>query len=471
MYIIPLCLIFKWEKLFYFTYFINVLGAFFAMVFPNYSVASNLFDTATVRFYLNHYMAFFMPLLMVALRVYSRPRLRQFRYSMAGFGVYFFSILIINAWFSNYNPGVDFFFTNSDFLADKLGTWAERLRDTTFAFNLGELTFKFYPVYQVLFFITYVLLGAGMWFLYEASYDLEDTLLDIARRKEKINADRLALESALGGRSKEEPMNPDGANKIILRSFSKRYGKSEVYAVKDATLEILGGEIFGFLGHNGAGKSTIIKSIVGIQPITEGSIEVCGFDVDKQPVMAKRQIGYVPDHYALYEKLTGREYINYIADLYDVGLEERRQSIEKYTQLFDLIDAFDNQIKTYSHGMKQKIAIMAALVHNPKVWILDEPLTGLDPTSIYQVKECLKQHAREGNVVFFSSHIIDVVKQICDKIAVIKKGKILACRYVKDIESECSLEDYYLKLSDTDVRPAYADGGQPSQLAGAGEAK
>lgn len=468
MYIIPLCLIFKWNKLFYFTYFINVLGAFLATAMPNYSDALNLFSSQLVVFYINHFIAFFMPILMVALKVYKRPKLREFIYSMIGFGIYFLLVLILNAWFSNYGS-VDYFFLNSDFIAEKLGTWAENLRNVIWSFNLGNLKFTFYPVYQVLFFLVYVALGAGIWFLYEAAYTTVDTLYDIASRKKKIKADQIALEVALGGRSMEEPMNENGKNKLILRNFSKRYGKSEVYAVKDANLEIEGGEIFGFLGHNGAGKSTIIKSIVGIQPITSGSIEVCGYDVDKQPVMAKRNIGFVPDHYALYEKLTGREYINYIADLYEVSLEDRNKAIKKFVELFELESAFDNQIKTYSHGMKQKITIISALVHNPKVWILDEPLTGLDPQSIYQVKECMKIHAQEGNIVFFSSHLIDIVEQLCDRIAIIKKGKILTCQRVKDIEKECSLEQYYLKITSEEVEESLVENkkSQKNKLADA----
>ena len=168
-----------------------------------------------------------------------------------------------------------------------------------------------------------------------------------------------------------------GEINVYSSLFSKKYGNSKVFAVENATFEIGAGKICGFLGHNGAGKSTIIKSIVGIHPITSGNIEVCGYDVDAQPVMAKKNIGFVPDHYALYEKLTGREYINYIADLYDVSVEDRTKAINKYVDLFELNESFDNQIKTYSHGMKQKITIISALVHNPKVWVLDEPL---DPT-------------------------------------------------------------------------------------------
>lgn len=449
MYIIPLCLIFKWEKLFYFTYFINVLGAFLAMAMPNYAEGLNLFSTRIVNFYINHYIAFFMPLLMVALRVYERPKLKQFKYSMIGFGIYFVLVLILNAWFSNYGT-VDYFFLNSDFIAEKLGTWAEDLRNIVWSFNINDLSFTFYPLYQFLFFLVYVALGAAMWFVYEQAYAFADMMVDINARNKKIKADLLALQVASAKKSEEEMINTE--TKLELIDFSKRYGSSKVYAVQNANLEIHGGEIFGFLGHNGAGKSTIIKSIVGIQPITSGTIKVCGYDVDKQPVLAKKQIGFVPDHYALYEKLTGREYVNYIADLYEVSKEERNERIENYVKLFELENAFDNQIKTYSHGMKQKITIMSALVHNPKVWILDEPLTGLDPNSIYQVKECMKAHAKAGNIVFFSSHIIDVVESICDRIAVIKKGKILTTKTMKEIEQECGLEEFYLKITSQDVK-------------------
>ncbi len=444
MYIVPLCLIFNWKKLFYFTYFINVLGAFLAMAMPNYDVTANLFSASLVNFYINHYIAFFMPLLIVALRVFERPKLREFKYSMVGFGIYFVMVLVFNAWFSNYGD-VDYFFVNSDFIAEKLGQWAEDLRNNVWQFSIGDLQFIFYPIYQVLFFIVYVIMGAGMWFVYERAYEAVDTLYDIADRRTKIKMDMLALDVALAGRKREEPMNLESVNQVKIINFSKRYGSSNVYAVKDANLTINSGEVFGFLGPNGAGKSTIIKSIVGIQPITSGKIEVCGYDVDTQSTMAKRNIGFVPDHYALYEKLTGREYINYIADLYGVDVEERNKTMDKYVELFQLTDAIDNKMQTYSHGMKQKISIISALIHNPKVWILDEPLIGLDPTSIFQVKECIKAHAKKGNIVFFSSHLIDIVERVCDKIAIIKKGHILECATIKEIEETTTVEEFYLK--------------------------
>ena len=228
--------------------------------------------------------------------------------------------------------------------------------------------------------------------------------------------------------------------------FSKRYGTSKRLSADHVNLEVKAGEIFGFLGPNGAGKSTCIKTTIGIQPVTEGTIEVCGYNVSTQSVESKKLIGYVPDHYALYEKLTGREYINYIADLYGVSKEDRDARISKYVDLFELTQAFDNRMQTYSHGMKQKMTIMAALVHNPKVWILDEPLTGLDPQSIYQVKECMKNHAAEGNIVFFSSHIIDVVEKLCTDIAIIKKGQIVYQNTMTNVLKEHpeGLEEFYM---------------------------
>ncbi len=442
MYIIPLCLIFRMKKVFYFTYFINVLGAAVALLIPSYGSA-NILSTAVVKFYIVHYMAFFMPVLMVALGVYERPKLPQFKYSMIAFAVYFVFILGVNAYCTNFNADVDFFFLNGDFVINNLGSWAKDLLDTEWMFSIGELDFIFYPVYQSLFFAGYVAAGAGMWFLYEGLYMLEDTMLDMTHRTKKIRADRLALEVSLAGKTKEDPMNSNIADKLVLQSFSKRYGTSSHYAVKDANLEVCAGDVFGFLGHNGAGKSTIIKSIVGIQPITSGAISVCGYDVDKQSVMAKKCIGFVPDHYALYEKLSGREYLNYIADLYDVPNEQRNKEISHYVNLFHLEGAIDNQIKTYSHGMKQKVTIMSALIHNPKLWILDEPLTGLDPDSIMQVKQCMRDHASKGNIVFFSSHLIDIVETVCNKIAIIAKGEILVRENVADVLAQGRLEDYY----------------------------
>ena len=446
MFIVPLCLIFKMKRLYNFTLFINVLGAFLAMAMP--TADGNALGSATINFWINHYNAFYMPILLMSLKIFDRPKLKAFIYSLIAFACYYALVLVVNAYYGD----TDFFFINSDFVASKLGKWAEDLRLVTLVFTIGDKTLTLYPIYQALYFSVYIVLSLAMWFLYEQVFITADLYVEVVARNEKIKADAIALAIHMNGRSLDEPMSLENVNKVVLKNFCKRYSTSDVYAVKNANLEIEGGQIFGFLGPNGAGKSTIIKSIVGIQTITSGSIEVFGYDVEKQPVGAKMQLGFVPDHYALYENLTGREYINYIADLYKVSKEDRTARINEYVERFNLSQAFDNKIKTYSHGMKQKVTIMSALVHNPKLWILDEPLTGLDPESIFQVKECMKHHAEKGNIVFFSSHLIDVVESVCDKIAIIRKGQILCSKTVKEItESGVGLENFYMNMIENGV--------------------
>ena len=447
VYMVPICLIFKVKHFYYFTFFINVFGALMAILLPNLGSDEFLFTYSNVRFWINHYDAFFMPILIMVFHLYDRPKMKEMGYSIAGFAGYFALVLIVNAYFTSKTPlnPTDFFFINSDFIASKFGAGAKELRLITIEIPTKWGTpMVFYPAYQAIFFSVYVGVSFLMWYVYLVMFQIEDNIADVFKRNKKYKSDMQILEESLKGRNKNEPMNEAGVNKLILNNFSKKYSTSNVYAVKDANLEIDGGQIFGFLGPNGAGKSTIIKSVVGIQTITSGTIEVCGFDVEKQSVQAKLQIGFVPDHYALYENLSGREYINYIANLYGVDIEERNKRIDEFVERFQLHGSFENPIKTYSHGMKQKITIMSALVHNPKVWILDEPLTGLDPDSIFQVKETMKQHAAAGNIVFFSSHIIDVVEKICDKIAIIKNGHIICTADVKEIEeSGTPLEEFY----------------------------
>ena len=234
---------------------------------------------------------------------------------------------------------------------------------------------------------------------------------------------------------------------LKITNFTKIYANNKKKAVENLSLELRPGEVFGFLGPNGAGKSTTIKSIVGILPFDEGQIEVCGYDISKKPSEAKQCIGYVPDNHSVFERLTGREYVNHIANLYKVSLKDREERADKYLKLFKLEHAYDNQIKSYSHGMKQKIAVIAALVHNPKLWILDEPLTGLDPQSAYQLKLSMKRHAEEGNTVFFSSHILDVVERLCDRVCIIKKGHLAGIYDLKEMkEKNESLEELFMSV-------------------------
>lgn len=240
---------------------------------------------------------------------------------------------------------------------------------------------------------------------------------------------------------------------LKLTNVCKKYKNSEIYSVKDLTFEVKEGEIFGFLGKNGAGKSTTIKSITGIIPFDGGSIEICGHDIKKEPIACKLNIGYVPDNHAVYENLTGKEYVNYIANLYKVSKEETEERLEKFVKLFNMRHAIDNQIRSYSHGMKQKICIIAALIHNPKLWVLDEPLMGLDPQSAYDIKCYMKEHRRLGNTVFFSSHNIDMVEKLCDRVAIINKGHLLEIIDVEDFmkNSPVSMEEYFLNLTKDEI--------------------
>ena len=456
MVLIPICLIFRLKRLFYFTYFINVFGAVLAMLMPNYNDSLLLFNPDVIYFWMNHCCAYMMPLLGVALYEFDRPKLKHFVFSSIWFFVYFVIVLFLNTLFTGLvgtqTPfgtitGTDYFFINSKFIADKLGKWAEKIFDMVLSFDVAGHTLTFHPIYQLIYYIAYALLGFGIWFVYQLGFDISDSHRALHYKLRGIRIDKLALKSALNGRSLDKPMHENVGISLELKGFSKKYGLNSFYSVKNVSLTVKGGEVFGFLGPNGAGKSTCIKSIVGIQPITEGSISVCGYDVKTQSVGAKSQIGFVPDHYALYENLTGREYLNYIADIYEVSKEDRDERLAKYIEKFELTEAIDNKIKTYSHGMKQKVTIISALVHDPKVWILDEPLTGLDPTSIYQVKECMREHASKGNIVFFSSHLIDIVEKLCDRIAIIKHGEIQAEGSIKEIESGGkSLEEFYLEI-------------------------
>ena len=462
LFVIPICFIFKPKRLFYFTYFINVFGAMFAVLMPNTDILENMMDPNIFRFWFNHGIAFWMPLLAVALKVYEKPKLKQYFYSTIWLAVYFIFAMTCNVFFSAYAGTsytilgtthtigtTDFFFLNTDFVADKLGQFAKDVFKMTYEVQIpgAPRPLVFHPPYQIAYFVVYFLLGFGMWFIYLLFFRISEQHYELHLKLKGIRQDKIALQSTLDGRSSKEPMDQNAGVTYRLIDFSKKYAGRKVYAVEHANLEVRGGEIFGFLGPNGAGKSTIIKSTVGIQPIVEGHIQICGFDCKSQPIESKSLIGYVPDHYALYEKLSGREYLNYIADIYKVSKEDRNERLEKYIKLFELEGAIDNKIKTYSHGMKQKITIMAALVHNPKLWILDEPLTGLDPQSIYQVKQCMIEHAKAGNIVFFSSHIIDIVEKLCDRVAIIKKGHILCVEKTEDIEKEHgSLETFYLDM-------------------------
>lgn len=239
---------------------------------------------------------------------------------------------------------------------------------------------------------------------------------------------------------------------IRLTNVSKSYAKSAVKAVDDISLDINDGEIFGFLGPNGAGKSTTIKMLTGILRPDSGTIEVGGIDIARDSIAAKNIIGFVPDNHELYDTLKGTEYLSFVGEMYGVLNKLLVERTEKYADMFKMTNELGNYIGSYSHGMKQKLMIIAALVHEPKVWILDEPLTGLDPQSAYQLKTAMRAHADEGNTVFFSSHVIDVVEKVCDRIAIIDKGRIVAVDTLDNIRRnpDTSLEEIFLSATAAD---------------------
>ena len=234
---------------------------------------------------------------------------------------------------------------------------------------------------------------------------------------------------------------------LKISNLSKSYAKGNKKAVDSLNLEIKNGEIFGFIGPNGAGKTTTIKMITGILNPDRGEIEINGHSLKDDPIAAKMSMGYVPDNHDIYEMLTGREYQSFMADMYSVPMRERKERIERYLSQFELDKAVDSQIKSYSHGMKQKLVITGALLHEPALWILDEPLVGLDPRSAMLLKEQMRAHCSAGNTVFFSTHVLEVAERLCDRIGIIDHGRLIAVGTLDELRSNSgeTLESIFLE--------------------------
>jgi ABC-2 type transport system ATP-binding protein len=240
---------------------------------------------------------------------------------------------------------------------------------------------------------------------------------------------------------------------IVLDHVSKSYNKGKVRAVDDLTLTVPAGEIFGFLGPNGAGKTTTLKMIVGLLRPDSGSIAINGLDIRTEALKAKSLTTYVPDYPAVYDRLTGLEYLNFIGDVYGVPKAERLQRIDSWLDVFELGSAVGNPIQTYSHGMKQKIALIAAILPAPRVMILDEPMVGLDPRASHSLKELMRRHCDGGGTLFFSTHIMEVAERLCDRIAIIHKGRLVAHGTMEELrridKEQQSLEHIFLELTET----------------------
>ena len=234
---------------------------------------------------------------------------------------------------------------------------------------------------------------------------------------------------------------------IEIKNVSKSYdGKKK--ALDDISFKINNGEIFAFIGHNGAGKTTMIKSIVGILNFDEGDILINNKSIKKEPIECKKMMAYVPDNPDLYENMKAINFINFICDMYEVTEEDRKERILKYSKLFEIDDKLNDDISSFSHGMKQKVAIIASLAHDPDILIMDEPFVGLDPKAVYDMKEIMKKMVNNGKTIFFSTHILDVAEKICDRVAIIKDGKIVKVGKMKDIKGDESLEQVFLELGE-----------------------
>ncbi len=231
---------------------------------------------------------------------------------------------------------------------------------------------------------------------------------------------------------------------IKITNVTKKYGEKK--ALDSVSFEVDDGEIFGFIGHNGAGKTTLIKAMTGIHDFDEGEILINGKSIKKEPVACKKEIAYVPDNPELYENMKAIQFIDFICDMYEVDLERRQKNIKKYAEMFEISQNLNDTIESFSHGMKQKVALIAALAHEPKILIMDEPFVGLDPKAVFDMKEVMRDMVKEGKTIFFSTHILDVAEKLCTRVAIIKKGKVIKVGSMKEIKGDKSLEKVFLEL-------------------------
>ena len=231
---------------------------------------------------------------------------------------------------------------------------------------------------------------------------------------------------------------------LKIEHLTKTYGEKK--AVDDLSLHILPGEIYGFIGHNGAGKSTTIKSAVGILKFDEGKITINGKVLADDPLGCKRDLAYIPDNPDLYEFMSGIKFLNFVGDIFAIPASERKEKISRYAGLFELTDDLAQPIAAYSHGMKQKLAVIAAWLHSPKLIVMDEPFVGLDPKAAHLLKEMMREHCENGGAIFFSTHVLEVAEKLCDKVAIIKQGKLIKAGTMEEVKGDDSLEEVFLEL-------------------------
>lgn len=234
---------------------------------------------------------------------------------------------------------------------------------------------------------------------------------------------------------------------LDIKGYTKSYGGGKK-AADNVSLSVQAGDIYGFIGHNGAGKSTTIRAVVGVLDFTEGDIYIDGHSVKDEALACKNVTAYIPDNPDLYENLTGIQYLNFIADVFGIEEATRQERIKKYGDMFEITEALGDLISSYSHGMKQKVAIISALIHEPKLMVLDEPFVGLDPKASFTLKQIMHEMCEQGAAVFFSTHVLDVAEKLCNKVAIIKQGKIIAAGTMEELTGDQSLEEVFLEVED-----------------------
>lgn len=236
---------------------------------------------------------------------------------------------------------------------------------------------------------------------------------------------------------------------LVIKNLTKKYGEKK--AVDNLSLHIAKGEIYGFIGHNGAGKTTTIKACTGLIDFDEGEIFIDGVSIKNDSIACKKKLAYIPDNPDLYDFMTGNGYLNFVADIFGVSLDERKEKIKKYAEAFEIANDLNKPISAYSHGMKQKLAIISAWIHSPKLIIMDEPFVGLDPKASHLLKQMMREVCDGGGAIFFSTHVLEVAEKLCDKVAIIKSGKIIKSGTMEEVKGDLSLENVFLELEDENI--------------------
>ncbi len=450
--------VFNFKKLFYAAYFLSAFGVIYKFIFPNLDSSIYFINPLSYSFWQLNIYLFIIPIILLSAGYFKIFKSKDNLISTLVFSLYFVFCILVNIFFQSIRDNkvfkntyldVDYFYLNKDVIVNNIKFLKGVKENYIINFKYKAVNIKIPYLYLIVVYISYLFLSMFTISLSEYFFkniDVYKEVFSVYRKRLKNNGRKNNLykkiKKSLGlkniSKLKDEilKIKEETLANLKVSNFYKSFNQSDNYTVRDVNFEFEKGDIIGFVGHNGAGKSTCIKTIVGINDITKGSISICGYDIKENPEISKYLIGYVPDNHPLYENLTGYEFIKYVASLYLVKNEDFNKRYQYFIKLFNLEKSINNYIKTYSHGMKQKISVIASLIHEPKVWILDEPLTGLDPTSVLMIKKCIIDHAKKGNIVFFSSHIIEVVENICNKILLIKSGQILKNM---DVQKACSV--------------------------------